>query len=165
MKEGGSQRLCSPSKALGTHPYPMLRPSALVRSTPGSFHSRPPRTLGLTPLPAKNCHRLLSSKPEPSFVYPSPSGPGFLWVWLSRVYGKGAWREWGGDGQTAVPVPLGRISCASSLGTALALVCPSPTSVHAYPFLCQLTFVLSGERRPKGFVLRLRAEGDKRNLQ
>lgn len=159
MKEGSSQRLRSPSKALGTNPYPMLRPSALVRSTPGSFHSRPPRTLGLTPLPAKNCHRLLSSKPEPSFVYPSPSGPGFLWVWLSRVYGKGAWRECGGgDGQAAVPVPLGRVSCATSLGTALALVCPSPTSV-------QLTFVLSGEKRPKGFVLKLRAEGDKRNLQ
>lgn len=65
-----------------------------------------------------------------------------------------------GDGQALCLSPLGYlwVSCATSLGTALALMCPSPTSVHAYPFLCQLTFVLGGERRPKGFALRPRAE-------
>lgn len=77
---------------------------------------------------------------------------------LQGLWKRGLAGVWGGDGQAAVSVPLGRVSCATSLGTALALVCPSPTSV-------QLTFVLSGEKRPKGFVLKLRAEGDKRNLQ
>lgn len=81
-REGGSQRLCCPSKAQGMNPCPTLRSSVLVRSTPGMFLSRPPRTLGLTLLPAKNCHRLLSSKPEPSFVYSRPSELGFLGAWL-----------------------------------------------------------------------------------